>query len=292
MSLSHFFDLVEFNTLQDKVKIVDFIRKETVRQGYDGGIIGLSGGIDSALCAYLMVEALGREKVIGVSLCEEHSWSMDYEHAKLVADELDIELINFPITPILDKLDFYENIKDVDFVALHKELIESPDRFVEPHMMEYNTRIKLRARGFILSHFAKLNHYFQCQTLHQSEVLLSYLDPFGDAIGDIAPIHHLYKTEIFSLAKYWGVPQVIIDRPPMSGNMNKDGLWTDEDDIMMPFSECDLILYLLESGLQPSEIKIIVSLPDWKVDKVYELYVFAKTCYDIPTKLQRAKKET
>lgn len=287
MSLTHFFDLVKFKPERAKEKIEKFIKDETNRQGYHGGLVGLSGGIDSAVCAYLMVYALGPENVIGVSLCETHSWDKDLDHAKMVADILGIEFINFPITPILNELNFYDHIKDVDFVALHKELIESPDRFVEPPRMEYNTRIKLRARGFVLSHFAKLNYYFQCQTLHQSEVLLSYLDPFGDAVGDIAPIHHLYKTEIFELAAQLGIPDEIIKRPPMSGNMNKDGLWTDEDDIMMPFSECDLILYLLESGLQPDRIKIIVGIPDWKVDKVHELYTHAKTCYAIPTKLER-----
>jgi len=287
MSLSHFFDLVKFQPEEAKEKIVKFIQDETCRQEYFGGLVGLSGGIDSALCAYLMAEALGSQNVIGVSLCETDSWSKDYDHAKLVAEELGIRFINYPITPILDQLNFYDHIKDVDFAALHKEMIDSPDQFIEPPLMEYNTRVKLRARGFVLTHFAKLYHYFQCQTLHQSEVLLGYLDPFGDAIGDIAPIHHLYKTEIFELAKHVGVSKVIIDRPPMSGNMNKVGLWTDEDDLLMPFEECDLILYMLEAGLCPSEIKILVEIPDWKVDKVHELYVFAKTCYAIPAKLQR-----
>ena len=291
MPLSHFFDLIKFNPETEQKKIVSFIRSESERQGYFGGVIGLSGGIDSALCAYLMVDALGAKRVIGVSLCETHSWDKDLEHAKLVADELGIRFIDFPITPILEKLDFYHNIKNVDFTALHKELIDSPDQFVEPPMMEYNTRVKLRARGFILTHFAKLYHYFQCQTLHQSEILLGFLDPFGDAVGDIAPIHHLYKMEIFELAKHMGVPSEVIVRPPMSGNMNRDGHWTDEDDMMMPFGECDLILYLLDRGNSVDDVKRLVDLPEWKVDKVHGAFEYAKVYHAIPTKLQREEFE-
>lgn len=287
MSLSHFFDLVKFQPKWAKYDIVGFICKETVRQRYLGGVVGLSGGIDSSLCAYLMVDALGPNRVIGVSLCEVDSWDKDLEHAKLVADELGIRFINFPITPILDKLNFYHHIRDVDFAALHKEMIDSPDQFIEPPMMEYNTRVKLRARGFILTHFAKLYHYFQCQTLHQSEILLGFLDPFGDAVGDIAPIHHLYKMEIIELAKYMGVPDEIIQRPPMSGNMNKDGLWTDEDDMMMPFEECDLILYLLNRGNSVDDVKKLVNLPEWKIDKVHGVFEYAKVYHAIPTRLQR-----
>jgi len=287
MPLSHFFDLVKFEPEQASYDITRFILKETMRQVYLGGVVGLSGGVDSALCAYMMVEALGPDKVIGVSLCETHSWDKDLEHAKLVADELGIQFIDFPITPILNELNFYEHIKDVDFAALHKELTDSPDQFIEPPMMEYNTRVKLRARGFILTHFAKLHHYFQCQTLHQSEILLGFLDPFGDAVGDIAPIHHLYKMEIFELAKHMGVPDEIIQRPPMSGNMNRDGHWTDEDDMMMPFGECDLILYLLDRGNSADDVKRLVDLPEWKVDKVHEAFEYAKVYHAIPTKLQR-----
>jgi len=268
-------------------EIVEFIQEETERQGYYGGSIGLSGGVDSALCAYLMVKALGKDNVLGVSLCEKHSWNKDLVHAKMIANGLDISFIDFPITPILNALDFYKNIAGVDFASLHKEMVDSPDQFIEPPRMEYNTRVKLRCRGFVMTHFAKLYHYFQCQTLHQSEILLGYLDPFGDAVGDIAPIHHLYKTEIFDLARYMGVPEEIIKRPPMSGNMNRDGLWTDGDDMMMSFDECDLILYLLRSGNSPDMVKKLVSLEDWKVDKIHGVYKYAKVYHDIPTYIGR-----
>jgi len=292
MSLTHFFDFIKFNPENEKQRIVDFIHSETERQGYTGGVIGLSGGIDSALCAYLMAEALGPENVLGISLCETHSWDKDFEHAKLVADQLGIRFINYPITPILDSLGFYEHIKNIDFVGLRKQVLDSPGTYVEPPLLEYNTRVKLRARGFILSHFAKLNHYFQCQTLHQSEVLLGYLDPFGDAVGDIAPIYHLYKTEIFELAKHMGIPHVINERPPMSGNMNKDGLWTDEDDMGMPFSEGDLILYLLENHWTEKEVREMVNLPGWKIGKINDIYTFAKIYNAIPVKLTRKKCKT
>lgn len=291
---SSFFDLVKFNPESEKDRIVEFIKKEVVRQGYDGAVVGLSGGIDSALCAYLLTEALGKDKVVGVTLCEKHSWWKDHVHAQLVTEELGIEFIDYSITPILNLLGFYENIKDVDFKALHKEMLET-DLYVEPPPLEYNTRLKLRARGFVLTHFAKLIHYAQCQTLHQSEILLGYFDPFGDAVGDIAPIHHLYKTEIFKLAEYMGVPQVVIDRPPMSGNMNKDGLWTDEEDMKMSFEECDYILILLERGYQPWQIQTMLfgRFPHCmrKVDSVYKTYEYAKVYHNIPTYLERCRRD-
>ena len=98
---------------------------------------------------------------------------------------------------------------------------------------------------YIVTYYTRKNNYFQCQTLEKTEWMLGWFDKFGDGAGDIAPIFHLYKTEVRELAKSIGVPDFILNRSPTSGNYPL----TDEEELGMSLEEADSILKKLDKGI-------------------------------------------
>ena len=282
-------ELVNFDPGREVDRIAEFIEKENKQQGYFGGIVGLSGGIDSSVCAALMTWALGTDKVIGISMTERDSRPEDYEDAKLLADYLNIEFINHPITKHLESLGFYDFTRGINFKNLHKEMIEQDETYVETPVVEYYACLKLRTRAWILAHYAKLNHYFQCQTLNRSEHLLGYHDLFGDGIGDIALIQHLYKSEVYELGRYLKLPEKILRRPSMSGNYNQDTdlLFSNNEFLRMSMLDADTILYFLERMDNTTAISRITGFTEEKVCHIKGIVDWAKGRWAIPATLGR-----
>jgi len=286
-------ELTNFNPGWETKRISSIIQDEVVHQGYDGGVIGLSGGIDSSVCAALMTRALGAGKVIGISMTERDSRPEDYDDAKLVAEHLNIEFVNHPITEHLESLDFYKTTQNIDFKQIHKDMLELDSVYSDTStssVLVYNTCLKLRTRAWILAHYAKLNNYFQCQTLNHSEILLGYLDLFGDAIGDIAPIQHLYKSEIYALGEYLALPGKILNRPSMSGNYNRDPdlLFSNDEFLRMPMREVDVILFFLSKlGDNIPLISHITGYTEEQVRHINGLVKYAKDRWAIPAGLSR-----
>lgn len=221
-------------------RIVEFIREKTGENNWEGCVIGLSGGLDSSVCAALAVKALGKDKVLGIIMPAGGSDPRDAEDATNLAKILGIQTIYYAVARLLNT--FY--IPELDFETEVKPLLIKPTKLL-PSEVDLPYLMRLRGRMYILGYYAFRYNYFQCQTLQKTEWMLGWFDKFGDAAGDIAPIFHLYKTQVRQLAEYMKLPDFILNRAPSSGN---DGL-TDEEELGMSLEEVDKILLHLETGM-------------------------------------------
>ncbi|MGB8217066.1 MAG: NAD+ synthase [Candidatus Methanoperedens sp.] len=207
-----------------KDKIVTFIKSKIRESGAQGAVIGLSGGIDSTLTAYLTVEALGPDNVLGLMLPESGVTSkQDLDDALEVARVLGIEHNVIEISSVLQT--FSSAIPGFDSAA------KTP-----------NGNLKARTRMCILYYHANLMHRMVVGTGNKTELLLGYFTKYGDGGVDIEPIGGLYKTHVRELARHMGVDAKIINKTPTAG------LWpgqTDESELGVSYEMADRILAML-----------------------------------------------
>lgn len=216
-------------------KIVAFIKNKVHEADASDAVIGLSGGIDSSLTAYLSVEALGAENVLGLLLPEKNVTSeQDVEDALKIVEILGIKHKLIDISEVLRS--YSSTIPDFD----KKNLIP-------------NGNLKARIRMCILYYHANLMNRMVIGTGNKTELLLGYFTKYGDGGVDIEPLGCLYKTQVRGLAKHIGVPSRIIDKIPTAG------LWpgqTDEGELGVTYEVADRILTMLvDEKKEVSEVK-------------------------------------
>ncbi len=218
-----------------KNKLISFIRSKVEGAGAKGAVIGLSGGIDSTLTAYLSVEAIGPENVLGILMPESGMTSKeDIDDALEVVKLLHIEHRVAEISKVLQS--FSSVIPDFDITA-----------------RSANGNLKARTRMCILYYHANLMNLMVVGTGNKTELLLGYFTKYGDGGVDIEPIGCLYKTQVRGLARQMGVPAKIIDKVPTAG------LWqgqTDEGELGVTYEIADKILAMLvDEKREISDIK-------------------------------------
>lgn len=214
-------------------RIIDFIRNEIRKAGVGGAVIGISGGIDSALAATLTVKALGKDKVLGIHMPESSlTPSEDSKDAKTLADWLGIEFQTIDISGIISA-----------FMAAIPES-ESADRLSVGNL-------KARIRMSLLYFHANRMNRMVIGTGNKTEILLGYFTKYGDGGVDLEPIGGLYKTDVWELSRRLGVPESIITKKPSAG------LWagqTDEAELGISYLKVDEVLKRLEQYEDPETI--------------------------------------
>lgn len=195
-----------------------WLRKQVTLAGAEGIVVGLSGGVDSALVAALGVRVFGRSLMAVVMPC--HSDPGDASDALLVADKLNIPFVTVDLTSSYDCL-------------VNETEISTP----LSSMAKAN--IKARLRMTTLYGIAQSLGYLVCGTSNRAEREIGYFTKFGDSASDLLPIAGLLKREVRQLALYLGVPEAIVHKPPTAG------LWAGQtDEGEMGFSYDDLDTYL------------------------------------------------
>jgi NAD+ synthase len=211
---------LKFNSGQAKDRIVDFLRKEFSRASFSRAVIGLSGGIDSALSCLLAAEALGPENVLAVRMPYKTSSPSSLEHAQLVIEKSGVQELTIPIT---DMVDGYLRVV--------------PN---SGHIRSGN--VMARARMIILFDQSAAFNGLVVGTGNKTEILLGYTTLYGDSACALNPIGDLYKTQVRQLAAAIGVPEVINNKPPSAD------LWdgqTDEEELGLTYESVDRLLYFL-----------------------------------------------
>ena len=211
--------------------LVEFIRDEVRRRrGFERVVIGLSGGVDSALVAYLAAEALGPSNVLGVRLPYRTSSAESLDHAALVGSSLGIELRTVDISSAVDGL-----------VAAVAEDV-SPAR--KGNMMA-------RARMIVLFDLSAGHQALPLGTGNKSERLLGYFTWHADDSPPVNPLGDLFKTQVWALARHLGVPEAIVAKPATADLVHGQ---TDEGDFGISYHKADGILHWLLLGYRPEEI--------------------------------------
>lgn len=218
-------------------KLVDELQnriKEYVKSANAKGVVlGLSGGIDSSVTAALSVNALGKEKVLGLGLpC--HSIPQDIEDAQLVANNLGI------------------TFKVINLSSTYDEIINGFKTKITPNDMALaNLKPRLRMATIYLA--GQSMGYLVIGTGNRTELAIGYFTKYGDGGVDFEPLGALYKCEVREVAKILRIPEKIINKPPSAG------LWegqTDEDDIGMTYDLLDEIIYRLDNNLDLNDLNI------------------------------------
>ncbi|AXI25693.1 NAD(+) synthetase [Methanofervidicoccus sp. A16] len=228
-------------------KLINFIRDVVKRANANGVVVGLSGGIDSSVVATLCTKALGKDRVLGVIMPERDSDPRDIEHAKMVAEKLGIKYIISDITDVLKAFGAGGYVPTREF-----------DRIADGNL-------KARIRMCILYYFANKRNLLVAGTSNKSELYMGYGTKYGDLGSDFLVIGNLFKSEVRELARYLGVPQEIIDKPPSAG------LWkgqTDEDELGITYELLDKILERIEKGEDKEKISKNLNVPLSQVEEI------------------------
>jgi len=200
--------------------LTGFIKSELTRVGFSRAVIGLSGGIDSALSFVLAVEALGAENVLAVRLPYESSSSESLEHAQILIDQYKVPSETIEITNMVEPL----FVNDPEMTKQRKGNIMARERMV----VLYDRSEAFR--GLVIG------------TSNKTELLLGYSTLWGDMASAVNPLGDLYKTQVRQLSRALGIPSLIVDKPPSAD------LWigqTDEDELGFTYEQVDKLLFLL-----------------------------------------------
>lgn len=292
MKMESIHELVKIKDLEKSVNIVsDFIKDEVSNQFQkSGAIVGLSGGIDSAVTAALCARSLGPEKVLGLIMPENESDLASQIHAEKVAQKYNIKTKIIDITSILDSFGVYQNKERIikekfsDFNSNCKYRVIVPPKlkntigmpFVEilddknkQHKLKISssefliltaaTSIKHRVRMTMLYYHGEKNNLCVMGTTNKSEYLQGYFVKYGDGGSDIEPLVNLYKLQIYQLGKFLKIPEEILTKDA------SPDVWsfatTDEEFFYsVPYEIVDLILYARENNLSVKDIQKLSDL--------------------------------
>ncbi len=210
--------------------LVNFLRTEFARAGVSRAVIGLSGGIDSALAAFLTAEALGANNLLCIMMPHRSSSPESLIHAGIVADALHVRHERIDISPLVDAAQATD--PDMDRLRLGN--------------------IMARARMILLYDRSARERALVVGTGNRTEFLLGYTTLFGDSACALNPVGDLYKTQVWALSEHLGVPEPVIRKHPSAD------LWagqTDEAEMGVAYRLADEILHhLVDLGLSEDEV--------------------------------------
>lgn len=229
-------------SLVEKI-LTGFIRNEVTKIGFSRVVLGLSGGVDSSICAFLGARALGPENVTAIIMPYKASAPDSVEHANLVVEKSGINSLLIDITPMIDA--YFADFPDAD----HNRRGNKMARERMTILYDHSARLEALVLG----------------TSNKSELLLGYGTLYGDMASALNPIGDLYKTQAWQLAEWLGVPKEVIGKAPSAD------LWvgqTDEGELGFGYRDVDqLLYYLVDKRYNPDEC-VAVGFPETFVRRV------------------------
>jgi len=236
-------------------RILSFIRDYTHDAGFSKVVLGLSGGVDSAVCAALAVKALGRENVTAVTMPYKTSHPDSHGDAIVLINQLGCQYAYVDISPMADA---YFEQSESNLSPLRKG------------------NWLARMRMCVLYDISAATHALVVGTSNRTELMVGYFTQYGDSACAFEPIGHLYKTEVWQLARMLEIPARIVNKIPTAD------LWagqTDEAELGMPYQELDEIVYALtdlDINIQATENLDFPLEQYLKVDKMIQRSAFKR----------------
>ena len=230
-----------------KTVIHSFLQTYLENSGCTDVVIGLSGGVDSAIVAVLCQQAFGKKHVHCISLPEKTTPKIDYTHKDLLCSSFDL------------------TCQDIDITSTVHHIMSQLNKNMDKHTL---ANLKARTRMSILYSIANMHHALVCGTSNKSEILIGYCTKYGDSGVDVQPIGDLYKTQVYELARMLKIPREIIDKPPTAG------LWlgqTDEQEIGCSYKTLDCILSGLEQKISLKQIAQHAGVTETTVKQIQKM---------------------
>ena len=247
----------DFDAKKESEKIIKFIRKYYQDNNLGGAVLGISGGKDSAVVAALMVEALGSDNVVGLTLpC--HSKEEDATLAKKISNHYGFKLYNIDLTNVFDS--FKEQIKKLgDF---SEEETKNSDINVKP-------RFRMASCYYMAALLSALNNktYLVCGTSNKCELFVGYFTKGGDSVHDISPIADLTVEEVIKIGEVLNVPKEVLYKTPSDGLSNQ----TDEEKLGVSYS--NIAKYIIDP----------YSVEEKERVKIKKLHDSSRHKFNIPT---------
>ncbi len=271
-----------------------------------GGIIGISGGIDSSVTLALSVKALGNEKVTGLMLPEKDSSPESLILAKSLAEKFQIEYKVEDISAALEGLNCYKrrdeavkrvfpeynpvnytfkigitpnplnpglpavfNATVVDSVGNEKSKILPIGEYLQ---IVAASNFKQRTRMSMLYYHAEKMHCAVIGTPNKHEVEQGFFVKHGDGGADVMPIAHLYKTQVYQIAEYLGVPKEIIDRTPTTDTYSAEQT-QEEFFFQLPFHQMDLLWFAFENKYKVEEVAQVMGMSEREVNGIFHGFI-------------------
>lgn len=233
-----------FDAKKIKNEIVEWIRNWFEQNGKDCmAVVGISGGKDSSVVAALSVEALGKDRVIGVLMPNHIQDDIEYSH--LLCEHLGIKNYTVDVGVAIDEL-----LNNIHFRATDIEISD-----------QTKTNLPARIRMATLYAISQSMNGRVANTCNLSENWVGYCSKFGDAAGDFSPLENLTVTEVKAIGRELGLPSELVDKTPTDGLCGK----TDEDNLGFTYAELDAYI---RDGIEPSEeVKT-------KIDSMHEKNLF------------------
>jgi NAD+ synthase len=294
-------DVLAIDPVQIAEEIEQTLRHQVLGMLHRRGIVlGLSGGVDSSVVAAVSARALGKERVFGLSMPERDCSPDSVRLGRLAAEACGIECIVEDITPILEAAGCYarqvEAIRSVfpeygegwrcklglpsilgeDRLNVFQLTVEAPDGARRSSRMPAGAYLQLVAATNFKQRARKMLEYFHADRLGYAVAgtpnRLEYDQGFfvkqGDGAADVKPIAHLYKSQVYALAAYLGVPEEIRRRPPTTDTYSLEQT-QEEFYFALPYSEMDFCLYAHDHGVPAGDVADRLGFTSAQIERVY-----------------------
>jgi NAD+ synthase len=295
--------VLRIDPARETERIVEAIRDQVLHQlRRKGAVVGVSGGIDSSVVAFLCARALGKDRVFALFTPEADSSPDSLRLGRLLTDQLGIRSALEDIGPILKGARCYErrdecirsvvpeygegykskivlpNLVDSDRYAVFSIVVQAPDGTKRKVRLTPNaylgivaaTNFKQRARKMMEYHYADLLQFAVAGTPNRLEYDQGFYVKNGDGSADFKPIAHLYKSQVYQLAAYLGVPQEIQGRPSTTDTYSLEQS-QEEFYFALPLAKMDLCLYGKNNGITASELAPMAGLDKEQVERAYAM---------------------
>lgn len=278
-------------------RLREILRRDLNRRGF---VVAMSGGIDSSACAALAVAAVGRRKVLGLLLPERDSSAKSRSSGQLLAEHLGIEYLVEDIAPTLEAIGCYrwrdEAIRSVfsDYgegwkskivisggnegkVNYFQLVVETPEGEVKRQRLPLREYLQIVAATNFKQRVRKTVEYFHADRLNYAVVgtpnRLEYDQGFfvknGDGAADVKPIAHLYKTQVYSLARYLGLPEELCSAAPTTDTYSL-AQGQDEFYFGLPYAEMDLALWAYNHDRGVAELANALNIDESRAGHIYK----------------------
>ncbi|NPV83074.1 MAG: NAD(+) synthase [Candidatus Aminicenantes bacterium] len=294
-------DLLRLDCERETARLTAFISEAVGRRlRKQGAVVGISGGIDSSVTAALCVRALGAEKVLGLLMPEKDSHPDTLKLSRLVGESLGIKTIYRDLTPVLNGLGFYDemtaciqqiipeyssgwkwkisasDIRNERLFTFFWLVVQSPQGEIVKKRLPADSLLQIialsnfkqRTRKMLEYHYADRFNYAVAGTSNLLESDQGFFVKLGDGAGDFKPIAHLYKTQIYQLGKYLGLPEAITERKP-TADIHPLSQGQDEFFFGLPYEQLDACLYGEKNGIPAESVARAIGLEADRVSLIY-----------------------